>query len=313
MILTVTLNVALDVTYTVDRLVPHSTHRVTAVAQRAGGKGVNVARVLHALGEPVVATGLAGGPTGARVRELLTADGIAEAFAPVAADARRTVVVGDGEDATGFWEPGPVVTPDEWQAFTAHFSGLLPGVRLVVLSGSLPAGVPEAAYAELVALAHAAGADTILDADGAPLRHGLSAAPNLVKPNAYELRALTGLSAADPATAAQAVAAVRDLGARDIVASLGAGGLAAATADGRWRARLPHPLTGNPTGAGDACVAALARAHVHGLPWPQRLREAVAVSAAAVAVPYAGAFDPAVYRDLHPQIEITPWATPAAG
>src|SRR5690349_8985145 len=117
MILTVTPNAALDVTYQVDSLTPYATHRVSQVAERAGGKGVNVARVLHSLGEPVLATGLAGGPTGVRLRELLAADTVAEAFLPVAGNARRTVVVADRADATGFWEPGPIVTAAEWSAF----------------------------------------------------------------------------------------------------------------------------------------------------------------------------------------------------
>ncbi|GAA1646052.1 1-phosphofructokinase family hexose kinase [Catellatospora bangladeshensis] len=302
MILTVTPNAALDVTYQVDSLTPYATHRVSAVAERAGGKGVNVARVLHSLGEPVLATGLAGGPTGVRLRELLAADTVAEAFLPVAGDARRTVVVADRADATGFWEPGPIVTAAEWSAFTAHFASLLQGVRVVVLSGSLPPGVPATAYAELLALAHAAGAATILDADGDPLRQGLRVQPALVKPNAAELHALTGVRVDGPDAARRAVETLRELGAGDVVASLGGGGLVAVCADGVWRARLPEPLDGNPTGAGDACVAALARGLLAGQPWPERLRDAVALSAAAVLHPVAGTVDVDSFHRLRTQV-----------
>ena len=126
MILTVTLNPALDLTYGVEVLVPHGTHRVVTVAERAGGKGLNVARVLRGVGEPVVATGLIGGSTGARVAELLRDDGLhSQAFVAVAGATRRTVVVVDRDDATGFWEPGPWVSGSEWLAFVAHFRGLL--------------------------------------------------------------------------------------------------------------------------------------------------------------------------------------------
>ncbi|GAA1414766.1 1-phosphofructokinase family hexose kinase [Catellatospora coxensis] len=302
MILTVTPNAALDVTYQVDALTPYATHRVATVAERAGGKGVNVARVLHGLGTPVLATGLAGGPTGQRLRELLVADDVAEAFLPVTGDARRTVVVADRADATGFWEPGPIVSAAEWSAFTAHFAALLGGVKVVVLSGSLPPGVPATAYAELLALAHAAGAATILDADGDPLRQGLRVQPDLVKPNAAELHALTGIRVDGPDAARAVVAALREQGAGDVVASLGGGGLVAVSADGVWRARLAEPLTGNPTGAGDACVAALARGLLAGQPWPERLRDAVALSAAAVLSPVAGTVDPAVYERLRAEV-----------
>ncbi|MEV6495492.1 PfkB family carbohydrate kinase, partial [Actinoplanes sp. NPDC051633] len=133
MILTVTLNPALDLTYEVDALVPHATHRVTAVTERPGGKGLNVAAVLHALGESVLTTGLLGGATGDKVADLLARDGIPSSFRPIAADTRRTVAVADGSDATGFWEPGPAVTAGEWRDFVAHFRGLVPMASVAVL------------------------------------------------------------------------------------------------------------------------------------------------------------------------------------
>jgi tagatose 6-phosphate kinase len=141
-IVTVTLNPALDVTYTVDALVPHGTHRVAAVSERPGGKGLNVASVLHILGEPVLATGLLGGPAGARTGDLLTRLGVAAAFVPIAGETRRTVAVADRADATGFWEPGPVVTDGEWATFVGHFHDLLGRADVLALCGSLPACRP---------------------------------------------------------------------------------------------------------------------------------------------------------------------------
>lgn len=295
MILTVTLNAALDITYRIDALRPHTTHRVATVAERPGGKGVNVARVLHALGEPVLATGLAGGATGAQIRSLLAAGGVPEAFTSIAGESRRTVVVasGDGEP-TGFWEPGPRVSADEWETFLARYRELLGDADVVALSGSLPPGVPDDAYAILVGLARAAGAATILDADGGPAYLGVRARPDVVKPNARELSALHGDILRRPVLlvslpeAKEAAAAIRHLGARTVVASLGAAGLVASTGDGVFHAAPAAPVMGNPTGAGDACVAALARGLRIGEPWPERLRDAVALSAAAVAAPVAG-------------------------
>jgi tagatose 6-phosphate kinase len=266
------------------------------VDERAGGKGVNVARVLHALGEPVVATGLVGGGTGASIRTLL--GDLRHSFVEIAKPSRRTTVIADGTDGTGFWEPGPQVSADEWAAFVAHYAALLRVTRVVVLSGSLPPGVPVDAYGSLVELARGAGVPSVLDASGEPLRAGLGAGPDVAKPNAHELAMATGMAvgalpdaeelaiseAADAADALRATAPRHTA----VVASLGPHGLLASTVDGRWHALPGTALKGNPTGAGDAAAAALARGIAYRLPWPQRLSDAVGLSAAAVVSPVAG-------------------------
>jgi tagatose 6-phosphate kinase len=465
MIVTVTLNPALDLTYSVDALVPHGVHRVAAAAERAGGKGVNVARVLHAIGEPVLATGLLGGATGGRVAELLAAEGVPASFTAIAGDTRRTVAVADQRDATGFWEPGPRISAVEWSLMLTRYRELLKTASVVALCGSLPPGVPMDGYAEMVRLAAAAGVPTVLDTSGEPLRLGLAAGPTLAKPNATELATLldppaanrgtaapaTAASAApaanlataattapaspsgaghpptaetattaatarpaaapttapaaanpattsaasrateataatgattapvgnpaagnpaagNPATAASAPTAanpasvrsasaataanraaaddaatadgsttrpaavpaaawspgpaaalldglsISDLaeavhavapGAGAVVVSRGPLGLVAVTRDGVWAGRPPVPVKGNPTGAGDAVVAALTRGLRDRTPWPALLAEAVALSAAAVAAPIAGAFDVGVYRRILPLVTVT--------
>jgi tagatose 6-phosphate kinase len=297
-ILTVTLNAALDVTYDVDRVEWHAANRVERVRARAGGKGINVARVLHALGEEVVVTGLAGGPTGDAVRAELAAAGLPEALCPIAGDSRRTLAVADGTagDATGFWEPGPTVTADEWARLVAAFAAF--DADVVVLSGSLPPGVPPDAYARLCGRA-----PTILDTSGEALRRGLAGGPAIVKPNAAELAEVAGGDAAaaggapgDLAAVLAAARRMRAAGAEAVVVSLGADGLVAVTEDGAWRARPPEPVRGNPTGAGDAAVAALAAGLAAGTGWPERLAAAAALSAAAVHAPAAGEFDAPAYR-----------------
>ena len=141
MILTVTLNLALDVTYEVPALTPHSTHRVRTVRHRAGGKGVNVARVLGTLGQEAVATGLCGGPTGALVVQELQSSSVPHDFTRISGDTRRVVTITDS-DATVFAEPGPAVLAEEWEHFQEHFSALAVHAEVVVLSGSLPQGFP---------------------------------------------------------------------------------------------------------------------------------------------------------------------------
>ncbi|GGR57036.1 tagatose 6-phosphate kinase [Nocardioides luteus] len=297
MILTITLNPAVDVTYEVDELVPHATHRVRAVREQAGGKGVNVSRVLHQVGHPTMATGLLGGPTGDLVRGRLAAAGIETAFTPITATTRRTVVVTDTEDATVFNEPGPAVTDAEWSAFTGSLNALSTGATCVVMSGSLPAGVDPAAYAELCALLPV---PAVVDTSGPALLAAAEAGANLLKPNAAELSEATGIQ--DTYAAAQHL---RDRGATTVVVTRGADGMLAVTPDGTWSARLGERIAGNPTGAGDAATAALAAGHATGADWPERLREAVAWSAAAVPVPHAGEVDLPTLDRLRPLVTVT--------
>ncbi|MGC0319087.1 1-phosphofructokinase family hexose kinase [Kitasatospora acidiphila] len=307
MILTVTLNAALDITYHVDRLRPQGSNRVHTVAERAGGKGVNVSRVLHALGHRTVVTGLAGGAAGSALRRELATARLPERLLRIDGESRRTVAVVDESagDTTILLEPGPVVRPDEWERLLEHLDRLLQGAAAVVFSGSLPRGVPEDAYAQLVRLAAGHRVPAVLDADGAALRSALPAGPALIKPNADELAATTGL--ADPVAAAQALLAA---GAEAVVASLGPDGLIAVTPQGSWQARPPERLAGNPTGAGDAAVAALTVGLVAGAAWPERLADAVALSAATVAAPLAGDFDLDVLRRLRPLVDVSPLSEP---
>ncbi|MBG0563791.1 1-phosphofructokinase family hexose kinase [Actinoplanes aureus] len=294
MIITVTLNAALDITYGMTSVAMGDTNRVARVLERPGGKGLNVARVLHTLGEPVLACGLLGGGTGEAVRAQLTLAGIDAAFTPIEGESRRTVVLAEPDRTTLLNEPGPRVTADEWQSFLADFHRLTATAGVVVLSGSLPPGVPVNAYETLAVACRRAGAGVILDADGEPLRHGLAGRPDIVKPNAGELFRL-GLPAE----------AVRRAGATAVVVSRGRDGLLAHTPHGSWTA-TPPAITGNPTGAGDALVAALACGLAHDWSWPDRLRHGAALSAAAVRAEVAGAFEPATYRALLPQIRLQP-------
>ncbi|GAA4103100.1 hexose kinase [Actinomadura miaoliensis] len=300
MIVTVTPNLALDVTYHVDALRPARMHRVRSVGRRAGGKGVNVARVLRRLGADVLVVGPCGGPSGEAARADLAACGLAERLVPVRGDTRRTLAVVDAAagDATLFNEPGPAVSPGEWQRLRAVYEESLPGAA-AVLAGSLPVGAPEDAYAVLAASAARHGVPAVVDADGPPLLAGLAGRPALVKPNADELARVSGR--ADPLAAA---GWLRARGAQAVVCSLGADGLLAVTAEGCWRAVPPRRLAGNPVGAGDAAVAALTYGMVRGQPWPDRLRAAAALSAAAVVAAVAGEFDAVAYERFLPEVAV---------
>ncbi|MFC9594396.1 1-phosphofructokinase family hexose kinase [Streptomyces sp. NPDC056944] len=301
MILTVTLNTAVDLTYRVPALTPHASHRVTQVIERPGGKGLNVARVLAALGYETVATGFAGGATGAMLRDLLAATPVRDELVETAGSTRRTVAVVDtaSGDTTQLNEPGPNVTAAEWTAFRARFAELLDGAAAVALCGSLPPGIHVGAYAELIRLARTAGVPVLLDTSGEPLRRGIAARPDLVKPNAEELAQLTG--AREPHRATRDA---RRRGAHAVISSLGPEGMLAATPEGLWRATPPATVKGNPTGAGDSAVAGLLSGLVDNTPWPDRLTRAVALSAATVLSPVAGEFDPTAYEELLPRVKV---------
>ncbi|MFI5711946.1 1-phosphofructokinase family hexose kinase [Kribbella sp. NPDC051620] len=297
---TVTLNLALDVTYGVDELVVGGSHRVNAPQQRAGGKGVNVARVAATLGHQVLALGFVGGLTGEIVAEELFDAGLTALLTPIRGETRRTVAIVNGVDgdATIFNEAGPSVSEDEWRAFHDR----MPWARLDVLacSGSLPPGLPADAYAELAVRARHHDVLSVIDVGGDALVAAAKAGA-VVRSNAAELReALGELSVEEGAR--QLIAA----GATAAVITDGARGMVAASKQGAWRALPVERVAGNPTGAGDACTAVVAAAVAASAEpdWPVVLKSAVAASAAAVLTPVAGDIDLEAYRRWQPQVVV---------
>lgn len=311
MILVVSLNPALDITHHVAGADWAGVNRPFAVHDRAGGKGFNVARTLRALGQRVTVTGLAGGLTGQAVLDGLAGTGIVADFTTIAGETRRTFAVADS--ASGhtalFNEPGPAVTAEEYRDFVRVYEKSVASSQLVVLSGSLPPGVPDTAYADLIAAAAAAGVPALLDASGTALALGAAAGPAIVKPNLAELEEMAGQPLRGPDgpgldAVERAARRLRGTGPVAVVVSLGADGLLAVTADGTWHARPPGHVPGNPTGAGDAVAAGLADAFARGLDWPASLRHAAALGTAAVGTPVAGEFAPADYERLVTTVEI---------
>jgi tagatose 6-phosphate kinase len=310
-IVVVCLNPALDITYDVPAVDWSGVNRPTAVHVRPGGKGLNVARTLRALGADVLVLGLAGGSTGTGVAAALGELGVPGAFTRIGGETRRTftVVDGRGGGAALFNEAGPAVAEDEFGEFRVQYEKSLAECAAVVLAGSLPPGLPAGSYATLIALAAAAGVPAVLDAHGEALLWGAAAGPAIVKPNLAELAALAGpplstARGADEAAVAAAAGGLRAAGAQAVVASLGAEGLLAVTEDGRWRARPPRAVPGNATGAGDAVTAGLALGLVLGRSWDERLRHAVALGTAAAAAPVAGEFSPADYASVLGQVTV---------
>jgi 1-phosphofructokinase family hexose kinase len=310
MILVVSLNPALDVTHHVAGVDWSGVNRPRQVAVAPGGKGLNVARTLHALGSDVLVVGLAGGVTGEAVSTGLDEAGVQSRFTPVAGQTRRTFAVVDTtrHDTALFNEPGPPVSAGEYAEFLVLYEESLNWSDAVVLSGSLPPGLPEDSYAGLAARAAAAAVPVVLDAGGATLRRGVAAGPAIAKPNLAELQDAVRRPLAGLAAVAAAAAELRAAGAGAVVVSLGGDGLLAVTGEGTWHAAPPVRATGNPTGAGDAVVAGLAHGLVLGRPWAERLRHAAALGTACVAAPAAGQFAEADYRRALAGTQVTEWA-----
>jgi tagatose 6-phosphate kinase len=299
MILTVTPNVALDITYRVDQLTPGSSHRVRTVEERAGGKGINVARALLGLGHDTMIFGFVGGAAAGTITTDLARGRLAHELVAVEGPTRRSIAVVDASsgEVTLFNEAGPRVPATSWNDLEAMLAARLPEATALVVSGSLPPGARDDACARLVRLAAAHRVTVLVDTVGEALLQAAAAGADIVKQNSSELLDTTDLS-----DVAAAAAALRRRGAKAVVVSLGAAGMIAFTSEGSWRAAPPTRVAGNPTGAGDAAAAALVARAVAGAPWPDRLRDAVALSAAAVLQPTAGSVDLRDYSRFVSQI-----------
>ncbi|MHA6670028.1 1-phosphofructokinase family hexose kinase [Homoserinimonas sp. A447] len=302
MIITITPNPALDLTYTIDRVEHGESQRVRAAAVRAGGKGLNVARVARQLGANVTAIAGVGGDTGHSFEAELAASGLPHLLHESDSPTRRTITIVDRSrgETTVLNETGGPFSPVEWARTADAVESFGAEAQCLTGSGSLPPGSPDNLYAGLVELATGLGIPSVIDASGPALLSAARAGATVLKPNRRELA--ESLDSADPVAGAKHLLS---LGACLVFVSLGEDGMIAVSADSPgvvWSARLPQPMRGNPTGAGDAAVAAIAFALADQLSDPADiLRRAAACGAAAVLMPQAGEIA-AGFRDLEAQL-----------
>lgn len=302
-LITVTPNPAIDVTYRLPRATWDDVNRVSTVTRRAGGKGINVANVLAQLDHPVAVSGFLGGDMGRALQTLLSAsDGQSERrpeqmWLPVERETRCTTVIVDDTTTTLFNEPGPEVSTQDWSGLTELVVGRVKPGDVVTVSGSNPPGTTAEVVGEFFTELKKAGASILVDTSGPLLLTAAGAGVDLVKPNEHELREATGC--------AELLDGVRELmnrGVQAVAVSMGRDGLSLFHSHGNslrgWHAAPAEVVHGNPTGAGDAAVAALSlglrELAAVGAPdsvWPSHLRHAVALSASAVLAPVAGQVD----------------------
>lgn len=285
-IVTVTLNPALDVSTSVDRVVAERKLRCGPPHADPGGGGLNVSRAIRELGGESLALYLAGGPTGERLHELLEQAGVGHRALPTAGATRENVTVTETSTALQFrfQMPGPRVEPTEWQGVLEALDRLSPRPAYLVASGSLPPGVPDDFYARAGRAAAGIGARVVLDTSGAALRVAVeSGGIHLIKPNLRELEQLASRQALDEAGQEAAAEEIVAAGRCDVVVvSLGAAGALVVSAEGRTRMRAPTVPIRSKVGAGDSTVAGLVLALARGLPLAEAARFGVAAGAAAV-------------------------------
>jgi 1-phosphofructokinase len=266
-IITVTLNPAIDETIALDALHPGQVHRARSVRFDAGGKGVNVASCLADWGLPVIATGVLGDANDTAFKSLFAAKKITDRFSRTAGDTRVNIKLLHNADTTDINLPGLAITPDKLSELTDTVLGLAGPDSLVVLAGSVPAGLNDGIYRELIAALSTRGARALLDTSGAPLAAALDDQarhlPDCVKPNRAELEAWIGHPLPDMACVADAARALLARGIRLVVVSLGEKGALFASSAQVLLASLPVVACASTVGAGDAMVAGIVAA-VHG-------------------------------------------------
>src|SRR5579859_1114204 len=303
MIITVTLNAALDKTLEVPNFTPGRRHRTVDQTTMPGGKGVNVARALKRLGQPVIATGLAGGATGARIIEALGDEAILNGFVRVREESRTNTAVLDPTTGshTEINERGPSVSAMELELFRDKLLYLAKGASICVFAGSLPRGVEPDIYAGLIRDVRRAGVLTILDTDGDPLRLAMRAEPDVVSPNELEAEELVGHEFNDDHDRAQAVVEMARLGAGEAIMTVPDGCFAQVTEDGApvlYRVQVQEREVRSRIGSGDAFLAGWVAARYTSRAPVECLRYAVACGAESTQHFGAGLLDPAKVERL---------------
>jgi 1-phosphofructokinase/tagatose 6-phosphate kinase len=308
-IVTVTMNAAIDRTLTVPNFQRGQRHRASQGLTLAGGKGINVARALKTLGVPVVATGLAGGRTGTRIVEELTSEAILNDFVRIEDESRTSTAVVDptGNTYTEINEWGPAVRSGELDMLRDKIHYLSQGAELVVFAGSLPRDVDEAFYADVIRDLNRRHVLTVLDSEGEPLRHGIEAEPFLVSPNQREAEGIVGQEFHDDEDFQLGLDRIAERGARNVLITQETGCVALLREERtahRFRANAERVDPVSAVGAGDVLLAAYLAARHGGRPAEDALREAVAAGTASTLEVGAGRFDPRQAGRLAAGVEI---------
>jgi 1-phosphofructokinase/tagatose 6-phosphate kinase len=316
LILTVTLNAAIDRTVAVPNFRLGQRHRAVEARTVAGGKGVNVARALKLLGRPVIATGLAGGATGSRILERLAEEAILNDFTRIEGESRTNLAVIDptSGEQTEINERGPEVSPEEIDRFVEKLLYLAQGTSICVLAGSIPPGIDPGVYGRLVSELRALGVIAVLDTDGDPMRAGLRAEPAVVAPNVGEAEEVVGHEFNDADDFALGLTGLLEMGAGEAIITTGSGCIAIVGEGSdrqRYEARIEQLEPVAAVGSGDAFLAGYVAARYEGRSPRECLAHGVACGAQSTQHFGAGSLDRQEVERLLPRVEVRELDVPA--
>lgn len=306
MILTVTLNAAIDKRYVVEEFRVGEVNRIKECTYTPGGKGLNVSKPAAIAGAKVVATGFVGGHAGRYIEESLDEFDIKSAFYHLDQESRSCINIWDekNEVQTEFLEPGFTVTQEQFDGFVKKFCELIPDADVVAMSGSVPKGLDEKAYPVLVEAVKKAGKKVILDTSGKLLEAGIAACPTMIKPNIDEIRMLTNKPCSEMDEIIEAAREINKRGVEVVVVSLGGDGALCVCEEGVFRAVVPKIDAVNTVGCGDSMIAGFALGFAENLPIPEVLHKASAISTAAAMREETGYFVMEDMENIYSKIKI---------
>ena len=306
MILTLTLNPAIDRNMTVDKLVFDDRAYILSRREAAGGRGINASCVLHSFGAETLAIAICGGRTGKHLEEYLSVCGFEFDLVRVKNDIRINNTIADRNGlAIKLNEKGPELSPAELQRVEKTVKSRLASASWLMLAGSLPPAVPADFYARLIRHANKSGVPVLLDADGDPLEAALAERPAIVTPNQQEAERLLDRALITRSHFFEAAERIRAMGASSVVLSLGARGAAVSMKDGRLIEAVPPRVDALcPIGAGDALAAATVWALRGNDDFADAVRWGVAAGTASARLPGVSFASLEQTREIYQQVEV---------
>ncbi|MGM0213752.1 tagatose-6-phosphate kinase [Enterococcus sp. AZ109] len=307
MIVTITMNPSIDISYPLAILQLDTVNRLSTVSKTAGGKGLNVTRVLKQLGHEVIASGLLGGYIGEGIKTELETAGIAQQFSPIAGNTRNCIAILHEGHQTEILESGPVISADEAEQFLELLDSLIEKADVLTISGSLPQGLPADFYVEIIKRSNLANKPVVLDCSGEALQQVLESShkPYLIKPNREELSDLIGQPMENKASIKAALQTNLFAGIEWVIVSLGAHGAIAKHHNTFYQVTIPKIDVVNPVGSGDSTIAGFAAAIAEQATAEELLKMGNTLGMLNAQEQTTGAVNLANYQSLFQQIQLT--------
>lgn len=307
MILTITMNPSVDISYSLEQFTLDTVNRVSSISKTPGGKGVNVTRVLSQLGDEVVASGILGGKMGEYIENELSKKNIKHCFYKITDDTRNCLAILHDEKQTEILEQGPMIKVEEAEGFLAYFESIVPESEMVVISGSLPKGLDTNYYSYILDICLKHNVSVIVDCSGKALFEVLkgNAKPTAIKPNAEELYQLLGVKVTDNVNDMKQMLQNELFdGVEWVIVSLGSKGAFAKYYNTFYKVLIPEITVINPVGSGDSTVAGITSAIVQKVSDQELLKKASVLGMLNVQERLTGYVNLENYDNLFNKIEV---------